>query len=195
MQKAIIFNVIFLIFFLNIQAQNTNITARLTIYKGGNADVFYFNSMNKYKTGITLDDYTRFAIYWRDDSGLPDPDPPSAPHNWELRVLASANQINGDLAGNTLPLETVRLLAQDGGGTTPLGPFCQPEDHLQTPPAELVLVTGAPQGDSNANRIDITYKVGTFLVPGPDYNRILGTNNTPDHYTIDLIFTLTEENF
>lgn len=187
--------ILFWVFSGNIHAQNSNITARLTIYSGGNAEVFNFNSMDKYKNGITFDRYTKVSVYWRDDSGLPDPDPASAPHNWELRVLATSATINGDLAGNTIPLETVRLLPLDGGGTTPLGAFCQPENHLQTPPAELVLVSGAPAGDQDANRIDITYKVGTVSAPGPDFNLLLGTNNRPDRYTVDIIFTLTEVGF
>lgn len=170
----------------NCFSQNPNITARLAITAGARAE-FVFNSIDKYKSGVTYNEYTKISVYYRDDSAVPDPTT-----RWELRALSDAAQFDGD-HGNSLPLTTLRILPVDGGGAVPLGAYLEPENSLPVPPAELTLVEGpamippgAPQGDFNDLRVNLTYKIGT-IVP------LLG--KSPERYTLNMTLTLIERGF
>ena len=151
---------------INAQADTV---ARLTTIASGTVD-FYFNSESKINNGIELTNFTRFRVYFVATDNLGNP----TLANWRLLVRSNTAQIDGD-AGNTLDLRTVQISANSGAGGTDQG-------WVSLSSTDVILVDA---GNNPANTVDVTisYRCGMdALYP------ISG--QTPDHYFVDLIFTL-----
>ncbi len=167
MKKILLIIICFIsINYINAQADTV---ARLTTIASGTID-FYFNSENKINNGFELTDYTRFRVYFvaTDNTSTP------TAAQWRLMVRSNTAQIDGD-AGNTLDLRTVQISANSGGNGTDAG-------WVSLANADVLLVDA---GINPANTIDVTisYRCGmdaTYPIAG----------QTPDHYFVDLIFTL-----
>lgn len=171
-----IYTILLLIFFsvkLSFAQPGPNpYTARLTVVKGNYVD-FNFNSLKKYQDGITFTNWTRFIICFHD------PDNPAS--TWQLDFHANSPNIVGE-TGVNLNLNVLELEASDGGGNlsaTYHGPL-----ELTNVAPYPILVSNGQQGDERDNIVDITYKCGVT-------NKLLGER--PDHYSVDIIFTLSAE--
>ncbi len=162
---------------LNIQAQNT--TARLTI-QSGQSVYFYVNSFDKYINGITYTNWTSLTVSFTDtlDNGT------QTGMTWKLDVKAMNNNIQGTL-GN-LPLNTIEIVATDGGGPSatysPVFALSAIDQSLVTLGTQTDLVTPV------LTTVNITYHCGKSITV-PD-NSLLG--RTPDYHTVDLLLTLGE---
>jgi len=161
-----------LFFFCNLAAE-AQVSARLTVQSGGHVD-FNFNSIRKYKDGITYADWTTFAVSFTDAIS------PSS-EQWKLEFRASTPDIPGD-GGNSLNLNTLELTAANGGGSG-IANYYGPVALSNT---NQLLVDSGPLGDENVNLVRITYQCGTNPV-----NRLLG--KAPDYYVVDIIFTLSAQ--
>ncbi|MCF6240577.1 MAG: hypothetical protein L3J74_04435 [Bacteroidales bacterium] len=168
MKRFVLIITICLISIKLINAQADTV-ARLTTIASGTVD-FYFNSENKINNGFELTNFTRFRVYFVATDNLGNPTAAA----WRLLVRSNTAQIDGD-AGNTLDLRTVQIFADSGGNGTDQG-------WVSLAGTDVLLVDA---GVNPANTIDVTisYRCGmdaTYPIAG----------QTPDHYYVDLIFTL-----
>ncbi len=141
--------------------------ARLNISSGSSVN-FYFNSYQKYQTGITYNDFTKFVVYYKDTTVA------NSFPNWRIDVKALTPQINGD-GGNTLNLDILELQAT-GAGTSAGYQFLTNTD--------ISLLTGAAETAPGTVTVSVSYRCGVT-------NSLLGKN--PDYYVVDLLFTLMGE--
>lgn len=156
------------IFYLNGQ----NISLNLRVVSGGNIS-YIFNSLTKYQTGITYEDWTRLQIFFNDTTNAGDPSPSTT--GWELKVRAIQNGIMSD--GGNLNLDTelikIRPRITAGGNSTNVNL------------TNINLTNGFQtivEGDGNQiilEEVFISYDCG--VDPSP---KIL--NNPPDFYYVDL---------
>ncbi len=169
MNKLLI--MVFVILFFGNYAAGQNTTSRLTIESGGSVN-FYFNSLEKYKNGITYTDWTKLRIYYNDttDAGGIGIYP-----TWKLDVKALSPTIDGD-AGNTLNLNTIELEATGNPGSTGVQALSN---------IDVSLITGGAITAPATTVIFITYNCGKSILT---QNSLIGKN--PDHYVIDIVFTL-----
>jgi hypothetical protein len=155
-----------------------NETARLSIIAGRKID-FVFSSNNSIQNGLTYNNFTRFEIYYIDTSALGVPET-----TWELLVRANTASIISDDNSPAwdLDLETIEVLAVDGGGATDLSAYCKGTKWALTSVDEP-LVSNAPQGKEADNKINITYECGTNGTYSLE-------NKNPGHYSVLIIYTL-----
>jgi len=146
-------------------------TARIVISRGGFVD-FVFNSVEKYQTGITYNDYTYIDICFHD------PDNPGVGGTkWQLEVETATAGVNL-IGASAIPLSVIELeLNGTATATYPGGAV------VLTSAAQLIATNGI-QGDESDNKIRITYRCGVT-------NSLLGY--PPAYNTVDLIFTLSEQ--
>jgi len=142
-------------------------TARIVISRGGFVE-FMFNSVEKYQTGITYNDYTYIDICFLD------PDNPGVTGTkWQLEVETAT--ASGNLIGaSAIPLSVIEL---ELNGTYPGGAV------VLTSAAQVIVSNGI-QGNESDNKIRITYRCGVT-------NSLLGYKS--GYNTVDLIFTLSEQ--
>ena len=183
-------------------------SVRLTVHSGGNLD-FVFNSIAKYKSGITYSNWTILGITVTDNPGDNNA-PPAVDDYTQWRIYVEAADIDGDgaitgttgLPINTLPFSTIEMGASiDAGCGTcnifypALGPFLPlpaPGMGVLTPIADGSnapgwppdQITDFPSADNlvyTTDRISITYRCGvtTALLDSPS-----------DYYSDDIVFTL-----
>lgn len=148
-------------------------TGRLVLRQGGNI-VFNFNSLKRYKDGITYNRWTTFDIKYDSDGGGT---------SWKLSLKANAANFDGDM-GATLDLDKLEITALDGGGINDLTAFCLPTITLTNLDQDLV-AGGPPDGlAAGDNLIDLTYECGVT-------NKVIG--EISDYYVVDLEITLYED--
>lgn len=82
----------------------------------GNSVEFYFNSLDKFKNGISLDNYTTIEVNYNDtiSGGLPNP----AGVGWELDVRSLSASIQSVDSGETLPLNVIEMRVFHNAATT-----------------------------------------------------------------------------
>ena len=164
----------------NIYCQNST-TSRLTIQSGGSVN-FYINSFDKYQNGITYTNWTTVTVYFIDTLDI---DGSQTALTWKLDVKAMDVNIDGTLSN--LPLNTIEIVATDGGGPaatySPVFALSSIDNSLVTAGTQTNLAVPV------LTIVNITYHCGKSLTV-PD-NSLLG--KIPDHYTVDLLFTLGPE--
>lgn len=143
--------------------------ARLNISSGSSVP-FYFNSYQKYATGISYTDYTKLSIEYQDTTVAN-----TYPH-WRLDCKALTPTINGD-AGNTLNLNYIELQAT-GAGTSTNIQFLNSSD-------VTLLNQAAETAPGSPATVFVSYYCGVT-------NSLLGKNS--DYYVVDILFTLMGEN-
>lgn len=175
-------------------------SVRVEVLAGGNLG-FVFNSIAKYKTGITTPaDFTVIGITADEGGGTPDY------LRWELFAEIEDADGDGFITGtnpiNQLPFYTVELST-----STVLG--CASCQHLY-PAAPGLALSGIPQvfvdGDAGGgaddlppnlafttDKIGITYYVGTNPCPCPPGNNLLGS--PADFYSDVILVTITMYDF
>ncbi len=151
-----------LLFQFTATSQNLN----LMLESGGSVP-FNVNSLNKYKHGVELNEWTRWAI---SVAGIGESE------SWRIEVYAEDTKLQGDF-GRELALNYISVSADPfDGGSGDLNYFIISE--LSDAPQTLVSGTGP-----GVYRILINYSIGT----DPD-NILLG--EFPDYYFVDLNFHL-----
>ncbi|MFW5757537.1 MAG: hypothetical protein ACOCYO_02540 [Bacteroidota bacterium] len=157
---------------LNQKSEAQNPYSHILVESGGYVQM-NFNSLEKYKEGISFENWTRIAITFTDDT--------DDEAEWKLEFKANSTRLNGDY-GNTLPLETIEVQVYDAGGENDLGAFVEPNaQNLEN--NYITLVSGAPQGDFSDNKLYISYRIG---LDSP----LLG--EIPDYYFVDVEFKLSK---
>ncbi|NOZ35068.1 MAG: hypothetical protein GXO80_07205 [Chlorobi bacterium] len=141
--------------------------ARLNISSGSSVN-FFFNSYQKYLTGITYNDFTKFIIYYKDTTTA------NSYPNWRIDVKALTPTINGDI-GNTLNLNTLEIQASGAGTSTGFQALSS---------TDVSLLTGANETAPGTVTVSVSYRCGVT-------NSLLGKNS--DYYVVDLLFTLIGE--
>lgn len=139
---------------------------------------FYFNSLGKYRSGLTLTDWTRLNVYFNDTiaGGAANP----AGHGWRLLVRADDNGIIADGGSPSLSLSSI-ILTTSIGFTVPVAPA-----PVTLSASDQVLVQDdTPIKDVN-EEIVISYAIGT--TNNPPNSPYLG--KPADYYTVNLVFTL-----
>jgi hypothetical protein len=112
--KALLFAIFFLLMAMPIFAQN-NVTTRV-FAKTGTSIEFYFNQLQDYNNGLSLENFTILQIEYNDTiaGGIAN----GAGPGWELNVRADNNFLESN-SGATLPLDVVELRVDlDGSVTT-----------------------------------------------------------------------------
>lgn len=151
---------------INVIAQPTG-TIRL---ESGGSVPFHINSLNKYKEGMELNNWTRFSILIEDLG---------AAESWRLEVLASDPTLEGDY-GNDLDLGYISITAiANNPAAESLDYF--PINQLSNGPQTLA--TGLGSGEFE---ILISYNIGTD--PG---NILLGED--PDYYFVQIYFDIKSD--
>ncbi|MCB0395177.1 MAG: hypothetical protein KDD36_00905 [Flavobacteriales bacterium] len=165
-------------FGLSAYAQDWN-TARLSILSGGNIP-FYFNTLDKYNSGIEVTNGTVLGINIADLPTDP-PTPNSTLVGWSLEF----NSYNGatDLQGsgaNTLPLNTIQLEATNNIGLDPADATYYGLKDLTVAGEVLMETTNAAHlnCDWTTHQVNITYQAG--MANGS----LLG--ETPDYYVVEI---------
>lgn len=157
---------------LNQKSEAQNPYSHILVESGGYVQM-NFNSLEKYKEGISFENWTRIAITFTDTD--------DASAEWKLEFKANTLNLVGDY-GSTLPLESVEVQVYDAGGTNNLGAFVQ-STAQDLDSNYITLVSGAPQGDFSDNKLYISYRIG--LDPP-----LLG--QSPDYYFVDVEFKLSK---
>jgi hypothetical protein len=142
--------------------------ARLNISSGGSVN-FFFNSYQKYVTGITYNDFTQLTVEYNDTTAAN-----IFPH-WRIDVKSLNPNIVGD-AGNTLDLDVIELSATGAGtsaGIQPLGI------------SDVSLITGAVETGIGTSTVSVSYYCGVT-------KSLIGEE--ADYYVVDILFTLIGEN-
>jgi len=183
--------IVFVFSMQQISAQNTS--ARM--YISGGVVNFAFNSLQKYRTGISYTDYTVFNIVVK-DANNPDI------FRWRLTASGNAPEFVGDNGLSTLNLATKEYLfliatADAGPGipnpATPTAGFFIKNFH------QVLVEDGRPncfgyvlpvECTPNANQwnsVSVSYHFGVT-------NKLIDENETPDYYFLDIQFTLETYN-
>lgn len=177
MKLLLLFLGTFFLFQLQLKAQNY---ARLTMVEGA-AINFNFNSIEKMKNGITLNDATIIGVTVPDSVG----DPLTEVVRWEIQFKANngAANFDGESVGNSLPLNVLELKADDNVG---LG--IAPGSWVELDAAYQVLFT-----TNDANNIGLTNTGWTNKQFGISYRcgaNAGGTNSVfgypTDYYTVEI---------
>lgn len=203
--KIIIFCTAFLFSSLSwSQSSTPGGSVRLTVQSGGNID-FIFNSIDKYKSGITLTNYTILGISVTDNLGdLNAPIGVDDYTNW--RIYAEAVDADGDVAitgtnpANTLPFSTIELdatisagcascfdvqgaafIALPAPGTGALWPIIDGSNAPGNPVDQIDETVPGDNLDYSVDRIAISYQCGVTT-------SLLGAAS--DYYTDEILFTL-----
>ena len=161
--------IVVLFVFLNISLFGQ---ARLNISSGSSVN-FYFNSYQKYVSGISYNNFTTLSINYQDTNTVA----PFYTH-WRLDCKALTPTINGD-AGNTLNLNYIELQATGAG--TPSVPAIQALSSSDVTLLNQAVETAA----GSPVTVFISYYCGVT-------NSLLGKNQ--DYYVVDILFTLMGEN-
>lgn len=178
----------FLIISHGIKAQSATPggSVRIMVFSGGNLD-FVFNSIAKYKNGITYTNWTTLGISVTDSAAAPDY------QTWEVSVEAMDSDGDGAITGsnpaNTIPFASIEIGASAGLGCATCnfifpGP---PYLALPAPGAGVAIVDGGPADAIPPNlvftndQILITYRCGVTT-------SLLGS--VADYYSDDIVFTL-----
>lgn len=166
--------------FFCLSGYTQNPRSHLIFYNFATVD-FKVNSLYKYQNGMELSNWNLLAVSFEDtvDSG----------NSWKLEFMASAPEIQSDGGSTNLPLETIELVIEDGGGTTDLTSYIQPSaggDNVFDLQAGswVTVISGAPQGSFEENRVRISYKCGKGSVSL--------MNKSPDYYFVDIYYRLSE---
>ena len=174
MKRFIIIVLLLSVSFIDLFGQGTT-TVRLQVVRGARLD-FIFNSLSKYKDGISYPDFTQLNIYFNDtiDAGIPNP----TCAGWELTLKAVQTEIDGDMTAQDLDLSTIEFTVKIEGiatGTT-----------YTLSNASQVIASGVSPAIVDVNKeVLITYNCGTLPA-----NSLL--NKMPDYYYVDLEFNLTK---
>ncbi|MBI4946157.1 MAG: hypothetical protein HY840_07125 [Bacteroidetes bacterium] len=175
---------LFLLFQLCLFSQVGSV--RVVVLGGGSID-FIFNSIAKYKTGITYTNYSTVGITVNDNAN-------PAYTWWELRVNADdANGdgvMNGTDPANSIPFSTIEMSTSIGAGCASCLEFFPGPPNLVLTNAEQVLVDGnqflgaddiPPALAYTTDWISITYYCGTTV-------SLLG--RAADYYSDDIVLTI-----
>jgi len=176
-KNNLLLSILFIFLFLispSLKGQN-NVTSRIRVVSGGTIS-FYFNSLSKYKSGLTLTDWTRLNVYFNDTtignvgSG----------NGWQLLVRADDIGVIADGGAPALALSSIILTASASGGFT--GTLAPP---VTLSNADQLLVSDATNVSVN-EEIVISYEIGT--TNNPPNSPYLG--KPADYYSVNLVFTL-----
>ncbi|MBU1717704.1 MAG: hypothetical protein KKA07_01395 [Bacteroidetes bacterium] len=175
--------------FLLISAIATGQVVSARMYVSGGVVNFAFNSLQKYKSGITYTDYTMFNIIVKDANAV-------STCQWRLYAKGLDTEFKGDNGVSTLDLalkQYLFLVATAAAGPGIVGGPATPTAGFFISDLDQDLVTaGFPNciGDINCvpaanawNTISISYQFGVA-------NPIFDENETPDTYFLDIEFTL-----
>lgn len=161
---------------LSVIGQN-NVTSRIRVVSGGTIS-FYFNSLSKYKSGLTLTDWTRLNVYFNDTVNGGGANP--AGHGWRLLVRADDNGIIADGGAPALALSSI-ILTTSISFTVPVAPA-----PVVLSSTDQVLVQDDTPIVGVNEEVVISYAIGT--TNDPPNSPYLG--KPADYYTVNLVFTL-----
>ncbi len=143
-------------------------SVRVQVLNGGNLD-FIFNSISKYKTGITYTNYTRIGITVNDNGN-------AAYVRWELTAwfedADGDNNITGTNTLHKLPFSTVEASTSIVGGCGQCKEFFPGPPNMVLTNAPQVLIDGNALGGADdvppnyvytTDQIDISYYCGTSV--------------------------------
>lgn len=170
--KVVFFFVI--VFNLNFIGKAQDNEARLTVLIGSHIE-FNFNTLNKYNTGIRIDNGTTFGIHMVDLTG-------GTLTGWHIDFQSFLAQptIDGSNAGNTLPLNTIQVEATDANGNLATATFTGLQD-LAVAPGNTLMTTADPAhipANSNTHQVNLSYECG--IANGS----LLGS--VADYYTVEI---------
>lgn len=160
----------------SLKGQN-NVTSRLRVVSGGTIS-FYFNGLGKYKSGITLTDWTRLNVYFNDTIAGGGANPTG--HGWRLLVRADDNGIIADGGAPALALSSI-ILTTSISFTVPVAPA-----PVVLSSTDQVLVQDDTPIVGVNEEVVISYAIGT--TNDPPNSPYLG--KPADYYTVNLVFTL-----
>ncbi len=160
MRKILLAVVLFISFSVTVFGQ-----ARLNISSGGSV-YFYFNSYQKYVTGITYNDFTKLIVQYNDTTSS------GSYGNWRIDVKSLSSGINGD-AGNTLSLSVIELSATGTVGTSTGIRTLKTTDET--------LLNSTNNTGAGTETVSVTYYCGKTV-------SLLGEKQ--DYYVVDILFTL-----
>ncbi len=153
-----------------------NVTKNIRVVSGGYVS-FSFNSLKNYKDGKTLDGWTRFSVQFADTT---DGGGDGASTGYRVMVRAGAGTIQADGGSPDLALSYIRI--NPSATTLPGSPTLTPIT-LLTDADQTIVEGGDPGVATISGEVTLDFDCG---VSSP----LLGKN--PDHYLVDLIFTLVE---
>ncbi len=157
-------------------SQRQNVTKNIRVVSGGYVS-FSFNSLKNYKDGKTLDGWTRFSVQFADTT---DGGGDGASTGYRVMVRAGAGTIQADGGSPDLALSYIRI--NPSATTLPGSPTLTPIT-LLTDADQTIVEGGDPGVATISGEVTLDFDCG---VSSP----LLGKN--PDHYLVDLIFTLVE---
>ena len=148
-------------------------SARLTTLIGSHIE-FNFNSIDKYRNGIRVQDGTTLGISMTDLTG-------GTLTGWHIDMQSFLSQptIDGG-GGNSLPLNVIQVEATDANGNLGTASFNGLQD-LSISPGNELMNTNDPAhipANSNTHQINLSYECG--IANGS----LLGS--TADYYTIEV---------
>ncbi|MDI3528169.1 MAG: hypothetical protein PWR03_2353 [Tenuifilum sp.] len=144
----------------------------------GNYVQIFYNTLDDYQNGVTLNGYTRVKIKFRVDGSS----------GWELRVFAQTSTIEHEDGTNSLPLTALELTPAILSTTDPTAsvvtPFNPPQGPYNPSDATQVIASGTG-GTIGTNppieaEFSISYKTGNMV------------NEIPGLYFVTLQFLLVE---
>ncbi len=161
------------LFFISLIGVAQDNTARLTTLIGSHIE-FNFNSIDKYRNGIRIQDGTSLGISIADLTG-------GTLTGWHIDVQSFLSQpsiVGG--GGNTLPLNTIQIEATDANGNLSGATFSGLQDLSIAPGNELMSTTDPAHlpANSTTHQINLSYECG--IANGS----LLGS--TADYYTIEV---------
>ncbi|MCK4664547.1 MAG: hypothetical protein KAT68_16885 [Bacteroidales bacterium] len=155
-----------------------NITARLTITHGHGNVNFIFNTLNKYNTGLTLTNWTKFHVYYNDTIA----GPLVNGNGWQLDFKSMTVNIEG-ATGLTLPTQTVEIEASGSNGTITYNTWTALTAADQTIVLAPVQTGG---GTPYSEDVFISYNCGK----NDSGSGVSVWSKQPDYYVVDILFTL-----
>lgn len=173
MLKMYSFLLLICLFGLHLYGVAQDNTARLTTLIGSHIE-FNFNSIDKYRNGIRIQDGTTLGISMTDLSG-------GTLTGWHIDMQSFLSQptIDGG-GGNSLPLNVVQVEATDANGNLGTASFNGLQDLSITPGNELMNTNDPAHipANSNTHQVNLSYECG--IANGS----LLGS--TADYYTIEV---------
>ena len=153
--------------FFPVTLYSQNITSRITV-QNGNYIEFFFNHLDDYSNGLSLENYTKLMIYYNDttDTGIPNTSSPG----WRLSVKATEPQINSQYSSSFLPLNYVEVRVD--GTSYILSNAYQ-------------IIDSGPEYDGFNKTIEVSYDIGKT-------NQITEVSN--ESYVVELKFLLETNN-
>ncbi len=160
---------LFLLLLLFVSGYGQNVTSRITVNTGNHVE-FYFNHLNDYDNGISLENYTRLKIYYNDTADFGGAGSGSG---WKLTVKSLDASIQSTYSPNTLPLSTIELRVTHNMVT-----------NTYTLSATDVIIASGPDKLDYTADIDISYDVGKT-------DKIDIVSN--ERFAVDLKFTIQSQ--